>query len=465
MRPSVLITVGATLLVHLAMAAGQSDNKPANAKPSLDRAEIEKWIARLADPEFRIREEAQEKLRSFGVEVIPFLEEALAKNPDANVQRHLKELLSRFNTIPTLAPTRVRLQLKQVTLRETVQALSQATGYRFELPPAPDSADTRVVYDWNWQDATFWEALHELCTKAGVSYLEGWYSQDGKTIRLEPGESHPTFTSLQGPFRVSVVGFHYNRSVSFLSGPTRWNAASTVQRNEALSINLRVTVEPRYAFTGIRDVLVEEAVDDAGSSRVLPRNNMGERFSGYYYGGGRMYQQQVSAPLLPGKLGGKLKVLRGQIGAMVVAAERPVITIETTASAKPQRLEKNGVTLHVEEVRDDGQSVQVRLRVSRVGEPNRHDPNWVHTVPQRVKIHDAKGTELRSGGAMSWTTNADSAEGTLVFYREDGNAAPGLGIGRILGGKPKSEPVKLVYCEWDIVPTQIPFTFRDVPLP
>jgi hypothetical protein len=465
MRQSVLVAVVTGILVHLSLVVGQNENKPAPAKPSLDRAEVLKWVGKLGSPEFRVREEAEEKLASFGVEVIPFLEEALSKEADPTVQRHLRQLLARFNAAPTLTPTRLRLQLKGATLQETIRELSQATGYRIELPAMPDTAEGRVVYNWDWQNVTFWEALDDLCKKAGVSYVEGWYSANGKTIRLEPGESHPSYTSLSGPFRVTVVGFHYNRSLSFMTGPTRWNNGGTIQRNESLNVSLRVTIEPRYAFTGVRDVHVEEAIDDTGVSRQMPRPDNGNRFVSYYYGGGRMYQQQVSAQLLPGNLGGKLKIFRGQIDATVVAAERPIITFDDAASAKGKRVEKNGTTVQVEEVRDDGQSVQVRLRVSRVGEPNRRDPNWVHSVPQRIKLFDAKGSELNSGGAMSWTTNADSAEGTLTFYRDDGNAAPKIGIGRILGGKPKSEQLKLVYYEWDIVPTQIPFSFRDVPLP
>lgn len=467
----VMVLLGASIMVFGQNGTEVQQKPPAGSKfsdkPQVSPADIEKWIEQLGNAEFQVRQEALRKLREAGLEAIPILEQALTKYTDPNIRRHIKELLTSYNAAPQLLPTRITLKLREVSLQETLQALAKATGYRFELAPFGDSADSRVVFTWDWQNATFWEVLQELCNCAGISYMEGWYSQDGKTIRLEPGESHPSYSSLSGPFRVTVVGFSYNRNVSFMTGPKRWNPNSTVQRHEALSVNLRVTVEPRYAFVAVNGVTIEEAEDDRGVSRVLPRQNDNSQFAHYYYGGGRMYQQQISAALLPNDVGGTLKKFRGSISALAIAGERPVLTVENAHLSKGKRLEKDNVALTIQDIKDDGSLVHVKLEIWRRADGQRRDPNWVHTVPQRVKVYDAKGNELRPAGTMTWTTNQDNASGTLAFQREQVVAAgPAIGIGRVLGGKPKpEEALRLVYCEWDVVHVHIPFSFKDVPLP
>jgi hypothetical protein len=446
----------------------QSTPQPGKpASPGVSAAELEKWIQRLGDADFRAREEAAQKIRQAGVGAIPVLEQALGRYQDPNIQREVKALLASFQALPQLPPTRVHLKLQGATIQETLQALAKQTGYRFEFTPFGDSADGRIVYNWDWQGVTFWQALQELCDRAGITYVEGWYSLDGKTIRLEPGEAHPSYYSLSGPFRVTVMGFSYNRNISFITGPRRWNDASTIQRHESLTLNLRVAVEPRYAFVAVNGVNIEEAEDDKGVSRVLPRQNDESRFVGYYYGGGRMYQQQISTSLLPNDVGGVLKKLRGSISAMVIAGERPLITVENIHTALGKRVEQGEIALQVDEVKDDGQTVQMKVQVWRQGAGQRRDPNWLHTAPQRIKVYDGQGNELRCAGANSWSTTQNTASGTLLFQREQALAGgPAVGIGRVLGGKPKPEErFKVVYCEWELVPAQIPFSFRDVPLP
>ncbi|MCS7015705.1 MAG: hypothetical protein NZM42_06225 [Gemmatales bacterium] len=469
MRPAIFVVFLATLLILSLDALGQKPAESAKpgSKPAVSAAELEAWIERLAHSDFHVRQEAIHKLRNAGVDAIPILEQALTKHQDVNIQRHLKEILASYQTVPQLLPTRVQLKLDKVTVQEAVQALAKATGYRFEFVPVGDPADGQVVYDWNWQNVTFWEALQDLCDRAGISYVEGWYSHDGKTVRLESGEAHPSYTSLSGPFRVTVVGFSYNRNVSFLTGPKRWNAGSTIQRHESLQLNLRVAIEPRYAFVAVHRVNVEEAEDENGVSRAPPRQNDNEPFASFYYGGGRMYQQQVALALLPGNLGGKLKKLRGTVSALVIANERPWITVENAYAARGKRLDKGEISFQVDDIKDDGQMVQVKVQIWRRGGGQRHDGAYIHTAHQRIKAYDAQGRELRPAGAMSWSNDQDSAHGTLGFHREQAVAAgPAVGIGRILGGKPKpEETIRVVYHEWDIVPVQVPFDFRDVPLP
>ncbi|MCS7168662.1 MAG: HEAT repeat domain-containing protein [Gemmatales bacterium] len=469
MRCGMIVVFWTMLLAWSWQVLGQKPvgSQPVTNKPRVSTSELQKWIEQLANADYQVRQEAIRKLREAGVDAIPVLEQALSKYDDPNIQRHIKEILRSYESVPQLVPTRVHLKLREVTLHETLQALSKATGYRFECTPAGENADGRIVYNWDWQNVTFWQALQDLCDRAGMSYVEGWYSHDGKTIRLEQGEPHPTYVSHHGPFRVSITGFSYHRNVSFLRGPKRWNPGPTIQRHESLQVNLSVHIEPRYAFIGLQGVSVDEAVDDKGVSRVLLRQNEHERLAHFYYGGGRMFQQQVSVPLFASDLGTKLTRFRGTIGALVIASERPVITIENAYASKGKRFEKGDHALQIDEIRDDGQMVQVKLQIWRGPQGLARDLNGLHTAPQRIKAFDAKGNELRYNGPMSWSNEQDSAHGTLMFQREQPVAAgPGVGIGRILGGKPKpEEELRIVYYEWDVISAQVPFDFRDVPLP
>lgn len=182
-------------------------------------------------------------------------------------------------------------------------------------------------------------------------------------------------------------------------------------------------------------------------------NPWGGRVTTRRYGGSgqKQFVLNVSTPLGKASAGAKtLKVLRGTVPVTLLVEQKQLEVSGDILKADGKKADLAGVEFLVHEVKTMPNSqYQVRMTVTNKGSPS--DYAWMNTLHQRIVLHDEAGVKFQNYGS-SWGggPGAVSVQLTMTF-----------GVFNAKIGKPK----KLTYEHWVTAPHDVPFEFRDVPLP
>jgi hypothetical protein len=416
---------------------------PPVAKPKQE--DVKKALEGLGHDKFSARASALKELERVGPELLPLLKEAFRAAKDPEVRRRLEEMLPGLEHSAALSPTHITLNLKDKPVKEAIKELAKLSGYKLDLVPQGDARENKAV-SIDLQEVPFWQALDRVCDQCGLYFQEGWYGNDQMAVRLEYGEISPGFTYFSGPFRLSAKGFDYNRHVEFANAPRRGLAPQVqpVNRNENLSMRLNVTVEPKLPMLNTGMPLITEATDEFGAS-MAPQQQGQTHYS--YYGGYRMFTQQVQAQLTPTKGATKIKVLKGTVPVTAIAAQREKLVVEKIMDVKNQTYKAGTTTLTIESVFSNGGEIEIKMSFTEAG--NRNDPGRVNNIAQRLSLLDDKGNKYY-GYARRWTGTNNGGNGTLCYNSNGQNV---------------TEPVRLVLYDWTTITHNVPFEFKDLPLP
>ncbi len=440
-----------------------------SALPPVDAAKVKQLIADLDADEFKVRNAAQKELEKIGTGSSALLQQTLKEAVEPETRRRLEELISNIERASALGGTRITLSAKEKLVREVVEELARQSGYKLDLyqPGGNDDRERRVI-SLDLKDVPFWTALQEVCELGGLIYQEGYYGNDQTGLRLEYGQSYPAITSVNGPFRISVRNFYFNRNVEFVIGHRNQGEGGPIRRYDSLSVGFNITSEPKSPLLGAAQPIITEAIDDQNQSMVIPRNSGMDPNHFNQYGGYRAYMMQVQGQLQPSVSGKKLKTLKGTIPVQVVYAQTPRITVEDLLEVKNKTFKEGKVTLNVAEATKNNNQVTVKLTLTDASPGLANNYAWINTVQQRLEIYDDKGNKLRNYGANSLNGNGGTVDATLVFGLEDGNGRilrPAVAPANGNNGKKEEPKFKLVYNEWSTMVHQVPFEFKDVPLP
>lgn len=143
------------------------------AAPSVDRVapqDIARLIEQLGSGNFAEREEANRKLDAIGAPALEALRKAAQSN-DAEVRRRAEDLVKKIEKLAEnnqlLTPSRVRLVYNDTPVTEAVADLAKKSGYPLTLhDPQKKLAGRKVTLDTG--EVSFWEAVDQLCQKAGL---------------------------------------------------------------------------------------------------------------------------------------------------------------------------------------------------------------------------------------------------------------------------------------------------------
>lgn len=106
------------LITGMVVAAGIPPAKPEELespkKKTVSKAEIQKWIANLSARRFQLREQATNKLREIGESILPFLEQVIKANKDAEAVRRAKDLKMGIVGTTELNPKNLPLLIQQL---------------------------------------------------------------------------------------------------------------------------------------------------------------------------------------------------------------------------------------------------------------------------------------------------------------------------------------------------------------
>lgn len=430
-------------------ATGPAAVPPANsASAGTVEPHVAGLIARLTHPHFAVRLEALSALESLGVGILPQLQVALqTPETDPEIKRRLNELVARLEGSVALRPTMVTLRCVDQPVRQVVAELAKQSGYKIELWPPANANDERekrlITVELN--HVTFWTALQHLCDIAGLTFQEGWYGNDQKTLRLDYGSAVPPIVCLDGPFRFVARGMHFYRNIDF----TRMGQPGLPMQEvlEHLYLNMSVSVEPRLPLLSVGVPIVTEAIDDNMQSLRLPPANDPGMYRSYYYGHrGFMQQVQVSLRTSTGR---RLKVLQGVVPVTILAVQRPKITVPKLAGLKGVTYRSGTTTIHIDDVSTVGAQTVIKMSITEATPRGQPDYNWMNSVSQRLEVQDDQGQRLQQYNS-NWGINGNSLQGTFTYGSPNGGNAPAA---------------RLIYYDWVTMTQRAPFRFEDLPLP
>lgn len=433
--------------------------------PAADPVEL---VNRLGAAKFAEREKAAAELEKLGRTALPALR-AARDEKDPEIRSRSGALLTKIEGALLTQPTMLRVDFENAPLPEVLKSMSDQAGIKLTLVPdnSPAWAGRKVSLSEK-EPLTFWAAIDRLCETAHLQYNYGMHYPGGRepSFPLFEDNGRPILpVSDHGPFRVSVVGLHFQRDVNFIGGPQvkpSQNVPKQASRlsstvNEQFYAQLQVTAEPRLALAQGGTLKVTDAVDDRGQVLVLPASNnpaLNQRVSGYFgYASGPIVQAQASLNR-PAKAGTSIKKLKGSI-PLIVSTRKPSPLVISLASAAGRTFQNEDVVLTVHESRAAEAarpgSVEVTIRpgpgVLSAGAANGGEVGFrPDSHQQQIEVLDAQGHLL-----PWYQTGFDSEAGRLTMTFP--NHEPG------------TKPAELRYYSLIRATADVPFEFTDLPLP
>jgi hypothetical protein len=435
--------------------------------PAADPAEL---VARLGAPRYADREAAATGLEELGRKALPALRDARTSR-DIEVRTRAAALVSRIEGSLLTRPTMVRLDFDDVPVVEVLRGLSDESGVRLSLVPPEDSPNwkSRRVTLREPAPVPFWQAMDRLCEAARLQYNAGMHgpgSAREPSFPLFEGGMRPTnpvFDS--GPFRVTLLGLNFQRSVSFPPSPAprgrRRAGADDLARvepavSEEFFAQLQVAAEPRLSLSQSGPLRVTEATDEKGQS-LLAETAAGEapvrRASGYFgVASGSVLQPNVALSR-PGQAGRVIKTLRGVL-PVTVSSRKPVPLAVKLSDAAGRSFQNEDVLLTLNQVRSQSQGRQFHIDLSirpnqapgQVLEPADGVPVRPEGFQQQLEVVDAQGR------IVSWFPSVyDSETGRMTLT--------------LTPVEPGSTPAELRYYGLIRASTEVRFEFGDLPLP
>jgi hypothetical protein len=465
---------------------------------------IEKLVAQLGSNNFQAREDATKQLDSIGLPALEALKNA-TQSSDAERRRRAEELVSKIEkrqeSARLLAPTKITLRCKDMPLAEAVAELAKKSGQQIVLSGDQAKAAGRTV-SVEIVDATFWQALDQLCQAAGLieaSTVEMPMDINPKAqllirrrIRLDdmtgPSQASKQIALADGKFEAFPT--HWAGAARVRALPPKTQLLNATPRSGELLLGLSLGTEARLPLQRVVSLHIDKAMDDQGqkleslvAGADLTLNANAPVFIGNINGMPQALMgtsgQQVPVRLkVANKASKLLKELSGVIAAEVRTPPEPLMTVDNILKAAGKTAKgPTGGSLTVHEVarQDDGQ-IKVRVELEPPTDPNTNGANIfgggaIQIRGQGIVMINGVRIGGNSGGDLGLSlvdakcekflhsntlatqlrvnNNVVTHEATLLFKPQ-----PGQG-----------EPAKLVYTTTRPVIIEIPFTLKDVPLP
>jgi hypothetical protein len=330
-------------------------------------------VAGLGSPRYADREAAARALQALGRDALPALR-AARDTRDAEVRVRAAALAERIEAELMVRPTLVRLDFQDRPLIEIADELGRRAGMPIVLDPAVRlGKGARRLTVSAPEPVAAWEAVDRLCLAAGLSARSGsneppaGFGAAGVTQEagllladLRGGRRAPTFTD--GPFRVKLLGSHYQRDRSFEPAPG--DPAGPLV-TEQFQLQMELMVEPRMTVALQGSVKLIEAVDDLGQSLLAPGTppELGlESPNLFAFGSGSNIQSAVylSRPERPGRT---IRRLRG-VMPLAVASRKADPLVVPLAGAAGKTFVGDDATLIVHSLRTDPNDAQLTLEMT-----------------------------------------------------------------------------------------------------
>jgi hypothetical protein len=434
-------------------------------------------IARLGAPRFADREAAASALEALGRAALPSLQ-AARQHPDLEIRSRVNGLVIKIEGALLLEPTPVRLDFQDRPVEEVIPEIARRAGiplvYNVRGP-------SRMITLLSERPVPFWEALDRLCEAGGLGYAfnpPNGSNLNNRALLLAPGfEGMGGRRSDHGPFRVNLIGLHYERNLVFVGGP---DPLPTLRRfapdapppvppvpstdgrlaTEQFVVRIQAASEPHLSVRQTGPLKLTAAADDLGRS-LLPTTASAPTPYGLGNPGVGINPLQFAIALkLPPRPGQTIRLLRGSI-PVSVSTRRPDPLVVPLAAASGKTFRNQDATIVVHDARAATNANQLSIELTVTPDPSRLgsaealdaelDPMMFRSdVGQlQIELTDA------AGHLVSWfpSSNIQNGEETrLTIITIPSPTSPGV-------------PTTLRYFGSIRTAAEIPFEFRDVPMP
>ena len=430
-------------------------------------------VAGLGSPRFADREAAERELGELGRTAIPALRVA-ETSLDPEIRVRATALLQKIEGGLLVEPTLINLDFEQVSLPSAIQAVNAQSGLRLRLTPElPQIWAERRITLHTPNPLPFWKALDAICEAGQLHYVFGGQSdfdQGEPSVALYDGfAANQGMFDEHGPFRVQLASLHYQSEVHLagdLAGAPglfpngTLPAVSPRHQNPATRqffAQLLVGAEPRLSIAPGGPIKVTEAVDDRGQSLVVP--SMGEmiqRESGYLGVNASPLVHLRLDLAYPTGSPQRLKKVKGLIPLVVSTRKSDPLEISLD-NATDKTFRRSGVVITVGEVKlnrpDQPPTIDLTIKTTRaMGRDPLADESdgAIRSVasPQQLEILDATGRMIPWFPSSSFF-NGEESRLSLTLLDRGAQAVP----------------ITIRYYSVIRDRTEIPFEFRDLPMP
>jgi hypothetical protein len=425
--------MGSALLVILALATGASDSA-ADLK-----ADVHRLIGQLDASELSLRTDAETKLLNLGPKILDLLPEYGDKSPATEAQRRaavdrIRDELQRRAAEESTAASVVTLKANERPLTEILAELTRQTGNKFKDvrgQMGQEATNPKLTVDF--AKTPFWQALDQTLDQAKLTVYPYGSKDELGIMAREPG-AFP---------RVERASY---------AGPLRFDATQlTAQRNLAaagagsLKLTVQVAWEPRMRPITLQLPLADvKAVDDRGTV-VAVENPEGELERPVDPTGAAV---EFQIPLVdPPRTAQAIGSIRGKLQALLPGK---IETFEFSGLKDAKKIEQHraGVTVTIDEVHQNGDGWEVRMRVRFDNAANALESfrSWVYD--NEAYLNGPKGKILHDG----LTTTQQSKNEVGVAYEFDLPDGP--------------DGLTFVYKTPAMLTSiPLPFEFKNLPLP
>ena len=367
----------------------------------------------------------------------------------------------------------IKIDLDNATLGAALDELQKQSGVGFNIPRETPKETLEKPVSIHLETPSVYRAFAEIVDEAGVkATLTRNNDYDSSQLwRVNFGEKDTGDEALQaetGLFRARLMSLNSTLSKTAIPGKEPEKARS--QQN-TLTVSLALLPDPRLPLLGVPRAVVKRAQDDKGRS-LLPTKNEDRddwQYSPYSFYSNGYGRNAATLRLLPPQSDATtLANLDGNMVYAVVAKTETWEIPDLLAQTEWKRSFKSGaqqfdITLKpsFKEEKNLSMAIEVVSNFPRVDGKIAHPLMSAEPVRAAIQVTDAGGTVLRAGGGGG---GAESQKMTTQIsfypanrqYDQDGNAKPNALAG----------PFKLRFeVPVDIVQTEVPFAFENVPLP
>jgi WD40 repeat protein len=372
-------------------------------------------------------------------------------------------LLQRFTPVVTL-------KWRQAAPAEAVRELAERVGIGLHLLPRVGVEDEPArAIDLSLERVPAWNALHRLEEAAGLIDAPG----DSTTLQLRGGKQPPAgTTAVRGPFRISVASL------------TRFNGLlprdGAMQRSERLSLVVGVQTIPHPELLRLGALRIDEVEDDRGQiSQPLVTAGLGP------------LAQAVATPTLsartyfarfqpPRRANTSWKKVRGTLSVVVLTKRQELVRVADLATASGRTFTgADGTQVRVGQVLRQGTLWYVDLDVTS-------DPakpliegrfrfecrdaadKMMLPVDAQAPLRDQVQAFPGALGLLSGTPGVGFASRVnWTVFAPTGLPSTGkrTGIQAFTIPAGHKAPVSLALVRFEPRTLEVPFEFRDLPLP
>jgi hypothetical protein len=430
------VTLAAVLSLAVLALGGLAQEKKPDAKteepapkPTPEQQQrIDQLIKQLGSDNFEERERAQHELLKIGLPALESLRLA-TKDSEFEVSRRAAELVGRLEELLTsrkdLAPKKVHLKLKDVSVADAVAELNRQSGYPIRIGGDRTKLNERKI-TLDTGEVPFWQAFDRLCLAGGLTEVTADPAQAG-SLQVVDGTPRPTPTSYAGAVRLRVL-------------------PDSVKRKDGVAeFVVELSIEPRFrqpkVLTAAR---IETAHDD--QDRTLTAVEPSTE---------KAVHTRAPAALRLGEQSKRLKDVSGTVVFETVLADKVLIIDQVPASV--------GKTVR----NDEGQSLRLDTFNKQPNGDIQVRTTWGKTLPRNGPIVIGPNTfnefqpELRDDKGLLFQATIQPAQSITISNMN-------LTVTRTIVYRPQpgsGEAAELSLSSNRRTALRVPFSFADVPLP